>query len=36
MAVLPDGALMRRAAAGLASVCAGLLRDITGGSSGHG
>ena len=31
MAVLPDGALMQRAAAGLASVCAGLLRDIAGG-----
>ena len=27
MAVLPDGALMRRAATGLASVCAGLLRS---------
>ena len=31
MAVVPDGALMQRAAAGLASVCAGLLRDIVGG-----
>jgi hydroxyethylthiazole kinase-like uncharacterized protein yjeF len=27
MALVPDGALMQRAAAGLASVCAGLLRD---------
>jgi hydroxyethylthiazole kinase-like uncharacterized protein yjeF len=27
MAVVPEGALMRRAAAGLASVCAGILRD---------
>jgi hydroxyethylthiazole kinase-like uncharacterized protein yjeF len=31
MALVPDGALMRRAAAGLASVCAGLLRDSAGG-----
>jgi ADP-dependent NAD(P)H-hydrate dehydratase / NAD(P)H-hydrate epimerase len=31
MAVVPEGALMQRAAAGLASVCAGLLRDIVGG-----
>src|ERR1700753_2783274 len=31
MALVPDGALMQRAAAGLASVCAGLLRDRTGG-----
>ena len=31
MALVPDGALMQRAAAGLASVCAGLLRDSTGG-----
>jgi hydroxyethylthiazole kinase-like uncharacterized protein yjeF len=31
MALLPDGALMQRAAAGLASVCAGLLRDGAGG-----
>ena len=30
-AVVPDGALMQRAAAGLASVCAGMLRDIAGG-----
>jgi hydroxyethylthiazole kinase-like uncharacterized protein yjeF len=30
-AVVPDGALMQRAAAGLASVCAGLLRDSAGG-----
>jgi ADP-dependent NAD(P)H-hydrate dehydratase / NAD(P)H-hydrate epimerase len=27
MALVPDGALMQRAAAGLASVCAGMLRD---------
>jgi hydroxyethylthiazole kinase-like uncharacterized protein yjeF len=31
MALVPDGALMQRAAAGLASVCAGLLRDSAGG-----
>src|ERR1700755_1798334 len=31
MALVPDGALMQRAAAGLASVCAGLRRDSTGG-----
>ena len=30
MALVPDGALMQRAAAGLASVCAGLLRDRAG------
>jgi ADP-dependent NAD(P)H-hydrate dehydratase / NAD(P)H-hydrate epimerase len=30
MALVPDGALMQRAAAGLASVCAGLLRDGVG------
>jgi ADP-dependent NAD(P)H-hydrate dehydratase / NAD(P)H-hydrate epimerase len=30
-ALVPDGALMQRAAAGLASVCAGLLRDGPGG-----
>ena len=30
MALVPDGALMQRAAAGLASVCAGLLRDGAG------
>jgi hydroxyethylthiazole kinase-like uncharacterized protein yjeF len=30
-ALVPDGALMQRAAAGLASVCAGILRDSTGG-----
>lgn len=30
-AVVPEGALMQRAAAGLASVCAGLLRDSAGG-----
>jgi ADP-dependent NAD(P)H-hydrate dehydratase / NAD(P)H-hydrate epimerase len=30
-AVVPDGALMQRAAAGLASVCAGVLRDGAGG-----
>jgi hydroxyethylthiazole kinase-like uncharacterized protein yjeF len=30
MALVPDGALMQRAAAGLASVCAGLLRDSAG------
>jgi hydroxyethylthiazole kinase-like uncharacterized protein yjeF len=30
MAQVPDGALMQRAAAGLASVCAGLLRDGAG------
>jgi hydroxyethylthiazole kinase-like uncharacterized protein yjeF len=30
-ALVPDGALMQRAAAGLASVCAGLLRDSAGG-----
>ncbi|HVT66937.1 MAG TPA: NAD(P)H-hydrate dehydratase, partial [Trebonia sp.] len=29
--LVPDGALMQRAAAGLASVCAGLLRDGAGG-----
>jgi ADP-dependent NAD(P)H-hydrate dehydratase / NAD(P)H-hydrate epimerase len=34
MALVPDGALMRRAAAGLASVCAGLLRDRAGGTYG--
>jgi ADP-dependent NAD(P)H-hydrate dehydratase / NAD(P)H-hydrate epimerase len=34
MALVPDGALMRRAAAGLASVCAGLLRDGAGGAYG--
>src|SRR6201996_58133 len=31
MALVPDGTLMQRAAAGLASVCAGLLRDGPGG-----
>jgi ADP-dependent NAD(P)H-hydrate dehydratase / NAD(P)H-hydrate epimerase len=31
MSLVPDGALMQRAAAGLASVCAGLLRDSAGG-----
>jgi len=31
MAHVPEGALMQRAAAGLASVCAGLLRDSAGG-----
>ena len=31
MALVPEGALMQRAAAGLASVCAGLLRDGVGG-----
>ena len=31
MALVPDGALMQRAAAGLASVCASLLRDSAGG-----
>jgi hydroxyethylthiazole kinase-like uncharacterized protein yjeF len=31
MALLPDGTLMQRAAAGLAAVCAGLLRDSAGG-----
>ena len=31
MALVPDGALMQRAAAGLAAVCAGLLRDSAGG-----
>jgi hydroxyethylthiazole kinase-like uncharacterized protein yjeF len=31
MALVPDGALMQRAAAGLASVCAGMLRDGPGG-----
>ncbi|MFJ1576159.1 NAD(P)H-hydrate dehydratase [Streptomyces sp. NPDC088182] len=30
MARLPDGALMQRAAAGLAAACAGLLRDLLG------
>ena len=30
MALVPDGALMQRAVAGLASVCAGLLRDGAG------
>jgi hydroxyethylthiazole kinase-like uncharacterized protein yjeF len=30
MSLVPDGALMQRAAAGLASVCAGLLRDSAG------
>ncbi|MFD6340249.1 NAD(P)H-hydrate dehydratase [Streptomyces sp. NPDC060131] len=30
MAQLPDGALMQRAAAGLAAACAGLLRDLLG------
>jgi hydroxyethylthiazole kinase-like uncharacterized protein yjeF len=30
-ALVPDGTLMQRAAAGLASVCAGLLRDSAGG-----
>ncbi|MCJ1679432.1 NAD(P)H-hydrate dehydratase [Streptomyces sp. APSN-46.1] len=30
MARLPEGALMRRAAAGLAAVCAGLLRRVSG------
>ena len=30
MALVPDGTLMQRAAAGLASVCAGLLRDGAG------
>jgi ADP-dependent NAD(P)H-hydrate dehydratase / NAD(P)H-hydrate epimerase len=34
MALVPDGALMQRAAAGLASVCAGLLRDSAGGTYG--
>src|ERR1700761_578443 len=31
MARVPEGTLMQRAAAGLASVCAGLLRDSAGG-----
>ncbi len=31
MALVPDGALMQRAAAGLASVCASLLRQCPGG-----
>jgi len=31
MAQVPEGTLMQRAAAGLASVCAGLLRDSAGG-----
>ena len=31
MSLVPDGALMQRAAAGLASVCAGLLRESAGG-----
>src|SRR5258708_11881475 len=31
MAHVPEGSLMQRAAAGLASVCAGLLRDSAGG-----
>jgi len=31
MALVPDGALMQRAAAGLASVCASLLRQFPGG-----
>lgn len=31
MALVPDGALMQRAATGLAAVCAGLLRDSRGG-----
>ncbi|MGH3210548.1 MAG: NAD(P)H-hydrate dehydratase [Trebonia sp.] len=31
MAQVPEGTLMQRAAGGLASVCAGLLRDIAGG-----
>src|SRR6201996_1017327 len=31
MALVPDGTLMQRAAAGLASVCAGLLRESAGG-----
>jgi hydroxyethylthiazole kinase-like uncharacterized protein yjeF len=31
MALVPEGTLMQRAAAGLASVCAGLLRDSAGG-----
>jgi hydroxyethylthiazole kinase-like uncharacterized protein yjeF len=31
MAIVPDGTLMQRAAAGLAAVCAGLLRDAAGG-----
>jgi ADP-dependent NAD(P)H-hydrate dehydratase / NAD(P)H-hydrate epimerase len=31
MALVPDGALMQRAAAGLASVCAGMLQDGAGG-----
>lgn len=32
---VPDGALMQRAAAGLAAVCAGVLRDVAGGVSGR-
>ena len=36
MALLPDGALMRRAATGLASVCAGLLRSGRAGVIGPG
>ncbi|WP_088320807.1 bifunctional ADP-dependent NAD(P)H-hydrate dehydratase/NAD(P)H-hydrate epimerase [Kineosporia sp. R_H_3] len=32
---VPDGALMQRAAAGLAAVCAGVLRDAAGGVSGR-
>ena len=36
MALVPDGALMQRAAAGLASVCAGLLRDSAGAVYGAG
>ena len=35
-ALVPDGALMQRAAAGLASVCAGLLRDVRAGFTGRG
>lgn len=33
MARLPEGALMQRAAAGLAAVCAGLLPRVYGGGS---
>ena len=35
LAQVPDGALMQRAAAGLAAVCAGVLRDVAGGVSGR-
>lgn len=35
LARTPDGALMRRAAFGLATVAAGMLRDLTGGTAGR-